>query len=96
MTDALDPDEAVQPNGTFVAALSGSNRVGVGELIILPLYGENPPETLRRPIELDGEPKWELWTLAGTQDWHDRHADYLPAGVSDTDDITAGPDISLP
>lgn len=71
---------------TFTAALSRGERTGTGEMIVMPLWGDKPPETLRRPIELDGQPKFEVFELVGNQDWEDhRIANYQLGSIIDRD-----------
>jgi len=69
---------------TFTAALTfGYNRTGVGEMVTMPLVGDQPPETLRRPVEVNGEPKWEVFNLVGNQDWAQRIANYQLVALVD-------------
>jgi hypothetical protein len=61
----------MRATSTFIAALihtSGPDR-GVREEIELRLFGAQPPESLRRPVNVDGAPSFEELSLESLDEW---------------------------
>lgn len=55
---------------TFTAVLmDGHAGVGTGEMVEVELVGDQPPVTLRRPIEERGHKFWQVYTLVGTSEF---------------------------
>ena len=70
----------------ILAHTAGAMR-GEREELEVPLRSDRPPDILRRPVNVQGSPSFEVWALASTEGWSSGTATYTFNGYTRRDPL---------